>query len=72
MTVSVFWKNDKGTLYADALQLEEGQVGNRRNLIENNDFTYQLNKFTRSSTMEDRDNLVDIQTLSSGSGGVRM
>lgn len=69
VTVSVFWKNDKGTLYADALQLEEGQVGNRRNLIENNDFTYQLNKFTRSSTMEDRDNLVDIQTLSSGSGG---
>ncbi|WP_418463356.1 hypothetical protein [Frisingicoccus sp.] len=29
----------RGTSYIDCLQVEEGQVGNRRNLVENNDFT---------------------------------
>lgn len=69
VSVSAVWVYTKGTAYFDAFQLEEGNVGNRRNLIENNDFSYGLTKFLRSDSMEDRDNLVDIANLSSESSG---
>lgn len=59
----------RGTSYIDGLQVEEGQVGNRRNLIENNDFTYDLYKFTRSATLEDRDSLIDISEIAGDSSG---
>ena len=59
----------RGTSYVDCLQVEEGQVGNRRNLIENNDFTYDLYKFTRSSTLEDRDKLLNISDIAGDSSG---
>lgn len=52
-----------GTAYFADLQLEEGPIGSRRNFVENNDFTYELDKFTKSTTMEDRDMLVDITEL---------
>lgn len=59
----------RGISYVDCLQVEEGKVGNRRNLVENNDFTYDLYKFTRSSTLEDRDKLLDISEIAEDSSG---
>ena len=66
--VSAVWAYTKGTAYFDAFQLEEGNMGNRRNLVENNDFSYGLSNFSKSNTMVDRDNLVDIKNLSDESG----
>lgn len=59
----------RGTSYIDCLQVEEGQVGNRRNLVENNDFTYDLYKFVRSDTLEDRDKLLDIGDIAGDTSG---
>lgn len=59
----------RGTSYIDCLQVEEGQVGNRRNLVENNDFTYDLYKFVRSNTLEDRDKLLDIADIAGDTSG---
>ena len=59
----------KGTAYFDGLQVEEGPAGGRRNLVENNDFTYDGRKFTRGSGLEDMDGLVDLEALASEESG---
>jgi len=46
ITVSIIISNGSGTTYFDGLQLEEGTVANRANLVENSDFRNGMTSWT--------------------------
>jgi RHS repeat-associated protein len=57
--------NETGTAYFDALQLEEGGVANRYNLVENADFRYGYKNWTKNNLTNASDVVVD-STVSKG------
>ena len=52
-------KGISGTARFDNLQLEEGDVGGRRNLVENNGFLYGEERFERSASLGSGDGIVN-------------
>ena len=62
-------KGISGTARFDNLQLEEGDVGGRRNLVENNGFLCGEERFERSASLGSGDGVVDAQGLGAMPGG---
>ncbi|GFP74301.1 DNRLRE domain-containing protein [Clostridium fungisolvens] len=52
--------NETGNAYFDCMQLEEGNIANRYNLLENSDFDYGLNYWDQSQGITTDDGIVDI------------
>ena len=60
VAVAVGMTDTTGTAYFDCMQLEDGEVCSRYNMIENNDFSDGLTDFSKSQTMDMFDGIIDL------------
>ena len=60
VAVAVGMTDTTGTAYFDCMQLEDGEVCSRYNMIENNDFSDGLTGFSKSQTMDMFDGIIDL------------